>query len=277
MSNVSKCFDSKDSESLVIESFGVRIKFTATNNIHLGFIRDRLNNILPKNFKIIENQEVKHNFFIETSDDSKLLLHKNGLIDAEKKSVEHFFDFLESQIRLTIAEFAVDKVFIHAGVVAWKDKAIVIPAKSFKGKTTLVKEFIKIGAIYLSDEYAVIDKDGCAHPFLKSLSVRGIVGKYAQVEIPAKQFGGISAEKPLPVSMVLITEFREKAQWKPKILNSGEGVLEIIPHCLPIRANPKFTLQVLNKVSSRAIICKSFRGEAKNFVKKILEFFEANT
>jgi hypothetical protein len=39
--------------------------------------------------------------------------------------------------RLTVAEFAVGRVFIHAGVIAWKGQAVVMPDRSFYGKTAL--------------------------------------------------------------------------------------------------------------------------------------------
>lgn len=277
MTKTYKVSKNLDSKPLVVESFGVRIKIRATERRHLKTVLERLNIALPQNFKIVKNKKADQDFFIETRRNKKLLLYKNNKVDSEEKSEELFWGFFESQIRLTVGEFAPSKVFLHAGVVAWKDRAIVLPANSFKGKTTLVKEFLKVGAIYLSDEYAIIDEDGFAHPFLKSLSVRGIAGEYRQVEIPAENFGGNLAKKPYPIALVLITEYDEKAVWQPEFLKPGKGVLEMIPHCLSVRSNPEFTLRVLNKISSRAIICKSSRGEAKNFVKKILEFFETNT
>ena len=89
-----------------------------------------------------------------------------------------------SRIRLTIAEFAVRRVFIHGGPVGWKGKAIVLPARSFEGKTTLVAELVKLGASYLSDEYAVVDETGFVHPFAKPLSIRASEGSLLQTDIP---------------------------------------------------------------------------------------------
>ena len=74
--------------------------------------------------------------------------------------------------------------------------------------------------------------------------------------------------------MVLITEFEAGAQWKPEIISAGEGIMEILPHTIPIRYKPEFSLQVLNKLVNRAIIAKSKRGEAKELVEKLLKFYE---
>ncbi len=67
---------------------------------------------------------------------------------------------LASSLKLYVAEHARGQVFIHAGVVEWKGKAIVIPGRSHAGKTTLVAELLRAGATYYSDEFAVLESDG---------------------------------------------------------------------------------------------------------------------
>ena len=64
-----------------------------------------------------------------------------------------------------VANYAPDRVFVHAGVVAWRGRALVLPGTSFAGKTTLVAELVRAGAIYYSDEYAVLDEQGRVHPY----------------------------------------------------------------------------------------------------------------
>jgi hypothetical protein len=79
--------------------------------------------------------------------------------------------------------------------------------------------------------------------------------------------------------MILLTEFDANStakKWNPKLLSAGQGILEIIPHTISIRYDTKFALKVLNKVASRAIIAKSKRGEAKEFVNLLINFFENN-
>ena len=64
---------------------------------------------------------------------------------------------LESHIQLHVAEMACERTFLHAGVVGWRGKAIVLPGRSGVGKSSLVAALLRAGAEYLSDEYAVID------------------------------------------------------------------------------------------------------------------------
>ena len=51
-----------------------------------------------------------------------------------------------------IAQRATDHLFVHAGVVAWRGSAILMPGRSFAGKTTLVRTFLEEGATYYSDD-----------------------------------------------------------------------------------------------------------------------------
>ncbi len=277
MLTIEACRDVGDSKAFVFESFGVNVEIKGTKSEHLLEISKRLEKALPQNFRIIEKKNVDRRFFIEDVDDGKLTLFENEKELTGGSSEMNFFNFLESKVRLTVAEYAPSNVFLHAGVVAWNGKAIVLPANSFCGKTTLVKELVKLGAVYYSDEYAVLDEKGDVHPFPKTLSVRSLSGGYEQVEYSAESFGATVAKKSCPVGMILITEYIENAVWEPVKLSAGNGVMETILHAIPIRRNPEFTLKVLNQIVSRAIICKSSRGEAKEFAKKILDFFVLNT
>ena len=71
-----------------------------------------------------------------------------------------------------VAEFSTPHLMMHAGVVAWKGKAIVLPGTSHAGKTTLVTALVEAGATYYSDEYAVLDAKGHVSPYARRLSLR---------------------------------------------------------------------------------------------------------
>lgn len=236
-----------------------------------------LRRILPTGFVVSEKNVYEHRFGIFTNYlDGKLIfeLYINTEIIARTKTLGEVLERFESRLRLTIAEFAVGKVFLHAGVVGWKGKALILPGKSFHGKTTMVAELVRHGADYFSDEYAVLDEEGFVHPFPKMLSVRGIIDDFQQMDLPVETFGGQASLEPLEAGLILLTEFDKNALWNPEILNPGAGVLEILSHTIPIRYKPEFTLKVLNKITNRAIITKTQRGEAKLFAEIILDFFE---
>ena len=65
---------------------------------------------------------------------------------------------LESEIRQSVAAASRRMVFVHAGVVASRGRAILIPGRSRSGKTTLVAELVKAGAEYFFDKTTDFDR-----------------------------------------------------------------------------------------------------------------------
>jgi hypothetical protein len=259
-----------------IESFGVKIGFSTNSPEALDAVREAVGIYLPGVFREIEATETEHNFFYFWGKRNRDTLYKNAekLFGLEKR--ENAVDLAASRIRLTVAEFTSEHVFIHAGVVAWKNKAIIFPARSFRGKTSLTLALVQRGALYYSDEYAILDADGCLHPFPKMLSVRGVIDEHRQVDYPIEKFGGTAGTEKIPVGMIVITEYKEKARWNPKVLSPAKGIIETLQHTLPIRRNPQFTLKVLQKVAESAMFVNSKRGDLSKSADSILRFIDDN-
>ena len=55
-------------------------------------------------------------------------------------------DLMESNLQIYTAALAKNRVFVHAGAVGWRGRAIVIPGRSFSGKSSLVVELVRAGA-----------------------------------------------------------------------------------------------------------------------------------
>jgi hypothetical protein len=170
---------------------------------------------------------------------------------------------LESEIRQSVAAAARDRVFVHAGVVGWKGRAIVIPGRSRSGKTTLVAALVKAGATYYSDEFAVLDLQGRVHPFPKPLSLRGPGGCDIHVrKQSAEDLGGRSGEGALPVGLVVLTSHRPGGEWSPVRMSPGQAVLETLAHTVPARLRPEASLVALERVVAGAVVLRGERGEA---------------
>ena len=259
-----------------IQSYGVKIRVSAEQPEAFRTIEKILQAILPAGcFEIIEKTHVEHHFTLVWGDDGEFALYLNGKEVPSNHTRADVLRGFETQMRLTVAEYAPERVFVHAGVVGWKDRAIVLPARSFQGKTSLVAELVRRGAVYYSDEYAIFDAEGCVYPFPKTLSIRGEIDEWTQKEYPVEAFGGKAGEKKIPVGMILITGFKPDAEWKPLILSAGQGILEMLEHVVPIRHNPKFSIKVLNQVANRAIIAKTLRCDVSKSANLILDFFES--
>ena len=85
----------------------------------------------------------------------------------------HILEYLEYKIYTLLIDRLSNYYLIHAGVVAQNDKAIVLPASSGGGKTTLIAGLIKNGFRYFTDEIGIIDPHTLeVYPFLKPLNMK---------------------------------------------------------------------------------------------------------
>ena len=113
------------------------------------------------------------------TDRYELTMVDAALLDGTARR-ESLFDPLESHLQLYVAEWARRRIFVHAGVVGWRGRAILVPGRSFSGKTALIAAFVRAGATYYSDEYAVLDAKGRVHPYPRRLSIRSEGGRGAR-------------------------------------------------------------------------------------------------
>lgn len=191
------------------------------------------------------------------------------------RDLDELFIVLESEIRQRVAAEARERVFVHAGVVGWRGRAIVIPGRSRSGKTTLVAELVKAGAEYYSDEFAVLDRDGLVHPFPKPLSVRGEGGCDLHVQRPsAEDLGGVCGREPLAIGLVVLAEYHREAEWKPRGLSAGQTVLEMLAHTVPARLRPEDSLVALGRAVEGASVLAGKRGEAQELATRLLKQIE---
>lgn len=204
------------------------------------------------------------------------LLYGDSARLARTTRLEEALDAFESDLQLYVAEAGRRRVFVHAGVVGWGGRAVVIPGRSFTGKTTLVAELVRAGATYYSDEYAVLDARGRVHPYARPLGVReGGTGRQAKVSVEA--LAGTSGTRPLPVGLVVVSEYRPGGRWRPRRLSSGQGVLALLAHTVSARRQPAAALEALGEVTARARVVRGARGEAGETAASILEMLNRST
>ena len=201
------------------------------------------------------------------------MVYMNGQRLMRSDDLNALFSAFESNIRLYVAEFAKDRVFVHAGVVGWKGQAIVVPGRSFSGKSTLIAELVRHGATYYSDEYAVVDPEGRVHPYFKPIELRE-EGSYKQAKFDVGSMGGDVGTESLPVALVLMTKYQTGASWRPKKLTSGKAMLELLDNTVSARRDPEQALGALRHLVAHADVWKGVRGEAEQTVPAILRKLE---
>jgi hypothetical protein len=198
------------------------------------------------------------------------LLYENGTQLSRALDVEPVLEAFEWFSGLFIAECSPRRIFVHAGVVGWQGRAIILPGRTMSGKTTLTAALVGAGALYLSDEYAVVDGRGRVHPFPKTLSVREDATG-SQRERPVGFFGGQQATKPLPAGLVVVSRYEENARFRPRRVSPGRGLLELLANTVPARREPDRALRTLEEVVHRAPVLKGVRGEATEAASALLE------
>lgn len=255
-----------------LKSYGVRVG--VRSNVP-GLI-ERLGEHLPSGWEQASSPVVDRLYSIlvgEAGPGAQLKAFSRVFVDASllerSRDVDDVLDRFQSDLRIFIAEHAKARVFVHAGVVGWNGKAIVIPGRSYCGKSTLVAALVRAGATYYSDEYAVFDSRGRVHPFAKPLELRE-EGKYTQTKVTVADLGGHSGTKPLPVGLVLLTRFKSGSRWRPKRLTSGKGVLELLANTVSARRDPATAFATLQMVTAKADVLKGVRGDAGEVVAALL-------
>jgi hypothetical protein len=201
------------------------------------------------------------------------LLYANSQRLARTEDLSQLVETFESDLNSYIAQTAQRWFFVHAGVVGWKGQAIIIPGRSYSGKTVLVKEFLRAGAEYYSDEFAALDRHGWVHPFRRLLSVRTENGQ-TRTRVRAEVLGGETGTGPLPVGLLLLTRYEADAHWRPRVLSPGRGVLALLANALTARIQPGRALAAFEKAVCQARVLQGIRGDAKDTAESVLKYLD---
>jgi hypothetical protein len=155
-------------------------------------------------------------------------------------------------------------------VVEWQGRAIVIPGRSFSGKTTIVAELLRAGAAYYSDEYAVLDRDGSVHPFVKLLSLRD--GSARGADVAPAVFGARIGRAPIRMGAIVVTTYAAGAAepYRPYRRSGGLGALALLDNAVAARSRPGDVLHTLAEASRGALVLEGPRGEARAAAEAIL-------
>ena len=247
------------------EAFGVRLQLTYDD----PELKVRIDQILPPGWTPCEVDPSATPFALRQTGPGAYEVTIAGVPALEHGSLDVALTMLDSQMRLVIASSAQDWLFVHAGVVSVERRALVIPGGSFTGKTTLVEALVRAGATYYSDEYAVLDDDGLVHPYPRPLSIRSDDGGAIR-ERRADLVGTVASDEPATPAAVVVTRYRAGAQWQPKRMSTGQGVLALLANTVPAQDRPEEALRTLRRAAAGATILEGDRGEAGSMASALL-------
>jgi hypothetical protein len=181
---------------------------------------------------------------------------------------------LDSQLRSRVAVLAHDRIFVHAGVAAFAEQALLLPGTSFCGKSTLVAALVSAGATYYSDEFAVLDEHGLVHPYPRPLSLRSDDGERAGYAT-AETLGGRSGTAPIRTAMILITRYVPGAALDLQERTPALGALALLTNAVPARPRTEATLAAISRAAADAVVLEGDRGEAPEVAAMLKAALEA--
>jgi hypothetical protein len=196
------------------------------------------------------------------------LLSCDGRPLVRSSEVSEVVDAFEDNLKWLVAERSPRRVFVRAGVVGWRDRAIVIAGGPGTGKRTLVRALVARGATYFSDDYAVLD-GGTVEAFPSHRHVPVVAGHplshWLDDVDPERSTG------PLPVGIVLFAPYQPGASFKPKLIPRGRALLEMFKHAVAAQRNPMHVLRTLETVSRRCNALEGVRGDARVVASYLLD------
>jgi hypothetical protein len=253
---------------VVIETYGVRVAVRAARIAVISELLRRLAGAARECSGAVPDCT----FSVEESGAGARILAADALV-AQASGFDETCAQLESNVSLYVAEHAPEHVFLHSGCVAFDGRAVLVPGRSFSGKTTLVTAFLRAGGTYYSDEYAVVDGEGRVFPFPRLLSVRRPESPLP-AKVPAADFGAPVGVEPVEVACVVHTTFAGSAAWRPRRLSPGRITMALLDNAVPARSRPGATLRAIRPIAERAIGLAGPRGDADAVVERVLRALE---
>lgn len=193
----------------------------------------------------------------------------DGAAPIEYMSVASANDDIEGDLHHWLATYTRGYLFVHAGCVSWRNRAIVLPGRSHAGKTTLTKALVEAGATYYSDDYAVVDAEGMIWPFPRRPHIRPID------PAPFHRLDPVASNWPIgriPIRAAIVAELRFDRQniWNVEQLTDGLGALSLLDNTVAARERPEDALHMMANVIDGAIAIKGIRDDPESSARRLL-------
>ncbi len=198
-------------------------------------------------------------------------LWEGGTLALRGASTREALRELEDRVELRFLS-ATSGLFLHAAVVRWRERALVLPGRSMSGKTTLTQELLAAGAEYGSDEFAYLDEEGQVHPYRRALSIRGA----GAIPIRRRPRGGGACRftEPAPAALFVLAPYQPGAVLDVKRMRGSAAALSLLRHAPGFRAHPDQAMRVMTRALQTARVYAGTRGSARQAATALLALME---
>jgi hypothetical protein len=139
---------------------------------------------------------------------------------------------------------------VHAGAVLWNGRALLLPGPTHSGKSSLVAELLKRGATYFSDEYALIDSEGRAHPYPRPLLLRN--GCPDQLPMLPSEWNAPVGDTPAPIGWILSLAYQPSYAWTVAPISQSEALLILLQNTPHVLAKSPDLVEVFQRAVARS-------------------------
>jgi hypothetical protein len=183
---------------------------------------------------------------------------------------EDVFRWLCQDIDTAVARHSQQMLFVHAGVVGWRGLAIVLPGRSRTGKSTLVAELVLRGAVYYSDEFAVLDETGKVHPYRRTPVLRDERRQLQDLRL----MRGDDQTEPLPIGLIVAGAYQPGTTWRPTIVRGVQTVLPLIDGTVLARQESARMLRIAAHIAPTVVTLQGLRSEATEVAARLLDLVD---
>ena len=201
-----------------------------------------------------------------------IVILRDDKTEITAESVETAIPLLQSAIDESVVGQCSDVAFVHAGVVAVDNAAILFPGISHAGKSTLVAELVRRGATYFSDEYAVIGADGSVYPYPRALMLRNGVPEQRPV-LPAELAAAVGTGS-VPPRLIIMLRYVEGERFQVRKIAHAEALMILLQSTPQVLADAPHIFKLLGRVAASAVTFSGVRGEASQAAEHIFALVE---
>jgi len=163
---------------------------------------------------------------------------------------------------------------VHAGVVLWHERALLLPGATHAGKSSLVAELLRRGATYFSDEYALIDSEGLVHPYPRPLLLRN--GHPEQVPLLPGECNASVGEFPAPIGWILSLPYLPASTWSIATVSQSEGLLTLLRNTPHVLAESPDIVRIFQRAVAGATCYAGHRAEAADAADQIIQLIDCS-
>jgi hypothetical protein len=219
-------------------------------------------------------------FLVTRAESNRFRISLEDRVLSASESMPYLLTLMQQVVDEAFIGRLTDRVAVHAGVVAISGKAIMLPGKSGSGKTSLVRQLLRCGASYFSDEYAIIDSNGLLYPYPRALMVRDENQEQHPVLAAEVQSAGktpangdrpiTAAIEPAVAGQILFLEYEAGSSFEVHPISHGETLLGLLANTPHVLAEKPEIMAPLVALSRSTVAFEGRRGEVALAADEIL-------